>query len=95
MPTYTYRCSEGHEFDDVRSVASRDEPTSCSRPLYTPRQIVKSVGSEEPIGEVLGRTITCDKPAERVEIPSGRAAAYVKRPGVGDRSPFSRDRVGK
>ena len=37
----------------------------------------------------------CGRMGERVAIPSGKAPAYVTRPGVGDRSPFSRDRIGK
>ena len=37
----------------------------------------------------------CPAPCKRIEIPSGKAPAFVTRPGVGDRSPFSRDREGK
>lgn len=35
----------------------------------------------------------CGKKMKRVEISA--ATPYVTRPGVGDRSPFSRDRVGR
>ena len=35
----------------------------------------------------------CDSGMKRVEIPA--ATPFVTRPGVGDRSPFSRDRAGK
>ena len=37
----------------------------------------------------------CTAPAVRIEIPPGKPPAFVTRPGVGDRSPFSRDREGK
>lgn len=65
MPTYVYRCPDGHETDEVRRVADMDIPFRCE----------------------------CGAAAARVEIAG--APAYVTRPGVGDRSPFSRDRVGK
>lgn len=35
----------------------------------------------------------CGRQAKRIEISA--ATPYVTRPGVGDRSPFSRDRAGK
>lgn len=50
-----------------------------------------------PIAERDNATVctvgSCEHELKRVEIPA--ATPYVTRPGVGDRSPFSRDRAGK
>lgn len=66
MPKYVYECRFGHETEEVRRIAERDDATGCP---------------------------TCGEEAKRVEIAG--PTPYVTRPGVGDRSPFSRDRVGK
>lgn len=56
-----------------------------------------TVEQVRPIAERDNATVCCeghcDRAMKRVEIAG--PTAYVTRPGVGDRSPFSRDRVGR
>jgi putative FmdB family regulatory protein len=41
MPLYVYRCKEGHEVEEMRTIADRARPRYCARCLSTRNETVQ------------------------------------------------------
>jgi len=87
MPMYTYKCLNKHRFDEIRPIADRDKPVACPVEIQTK---IFDMGTASGTSTISSQ---CMAVAHRIEIPV--ATTFVPKIGVGDRSPFSRDREGK